>query len=142
MNTVPTERTTGVWISATLATILRLGPDGLVSREEIDSLVAGRHRSTGRPPTADHPASEGRRDEHMRLFFDRVASAVSAQDDVLLIGDGEVVEHFADQVRTSDQAHGYKRRVGLEKSGPITDRQLLARMREFAGSPAPRTLPS
>jgi hypothetical protein len=47
MNTVPTERTTGVWISATLATVLRLGPDGLVSREEIDSLVAGRHRSTG-----------------------------------------------------------------------------------------------
>jgi len=140
--TAPTERTTGVWMSASLATVLRLGPDGLVSREEIDSDVAGRHRSTGRPPTADHPQGEGRRDEHMRLFFERVASVVPEQDDVLLMGDGEVVEHFADQVRTGDQARGHKRRVGLEKSGPVTDRQLLARMREFAGSPAPRNLPS
>jgi hypothetical protein len=78
----------------------------------------------------------------MRTFFDKVASAVSAQDDVLLIGDGEVVEHFADQVRTRDQGRGSRRRVGLEKSGPMTEPQLLARVREFAGAPAPRTLPS
>ncbi len=141
MNTASTEHTTGVWISASFGTVLRWGPDGLVSREEIDSLVPGRHRSTGRPPTADHPAGEGHRDEHMRVFFDRVASAVPAQDDVLLIGDGEVVEHFADQVRTRDQERGCTRRVGLEKSGPMTERQLLARIREFAGTPAPRTLP-
>ena len=88
------------------------------------------------------PVMRNRTQENERRHAMKVASAVSEQDDVLLIGDGEVVEHFADQVRTSDQAHGYKRRVGLEKSGPITDRQLLARMREFAGSPAPRNLPS
>jgi hypothetical protein len=142
MSLPSTEHTTGVWISASFATVLRWGHDGLVSSGKIDSLVPGRHRSTGRPPTADHPAGEGHRDEHMRVFFDRVASAMSAQDDVLLMGDGEVVEHFADQVRTRDQESGSRRRVGLEKSGPITERQLLARVREFAGSPAPRTLPS
>ncbi len=142
MNTASTEHTTGVWMSASFATVVRWGPDGLVSREQIDSQVPGRHRSTGRPPTADHPAGEGHRDERMRTFFDKVASAVSAQDDVLLIGDGEVVEHFADQVRTRDQGRGSRRRVGLEKSGPMTEPQLLARVREFAGAPAPRTLPS
>ena len=142
MNTASTEHTTGVWMSASFATVVRWGPDGLVSREQIDSQVPGRHRSTGRPPTADHPAGEGHRDERMRTFFDKVASAVSAQDDVLLIGDGEVVEHFADQVRTRDQGRGSRRRVGLEKSGPMTEPQLLTRVREFAGSPAPRTLPS
>ena len=142
MNTASTEHTTGVWMSASFATVVRWGPDGLVSREQIDSQVPGRHRSTGRPPTADHPAGEGHRDERMRTFFDKVASAVSAQDDVLLIGDGEVVEHNADQVRTRDQGRGSRRRVGLEKSGPMTEPQLLARVREFAGAPAPRTLPS
>ena len=142
MNTASTEHTTGVWMSASFATVVRWGPDGLVSREQIDSQVPGRHRSTGRPPTADHPAGEGHRDERMRTFFDKVASAVSAQDDVLLIGDGEVVEHFAHEIQAHDRGRSAARRVEVEKSGPMTEPQLLARIRAFAGSPARRTLPS
>jgi hypothetical protein len=141
MRVSATERTTGVWISAASATVLRWGPDGLANREQIDSLIPGRHRSTGRPPTADHPAGEGSRDEHMRLFFDRVDAAVPPQDDLLLVGDGEVVEHFAHQLRALDLGRGNTRRVVLEKSGPMSERQLLARMRELAGSPARRILP-
>jgi hypothetical protein len=53
-----------------------------------------------------------------------------------------VVEHFADHIRSDDANHGRQRRIQVEKSGPITDRQLLARIRTFAGSPARRTLPS
>jgi hypothetical protein len=52
-----------------------------------------------------------------------------------------VVEHFAEQVRTDDVNHGRKRRIEVEKAGPLTERQLLARIRTFAGSPARRTLP-
>ncbi len=136
-----TQLTTGVWISASSATVLQWGPNGVANREQIDSLVEGRHRSTGRPPTANHPAGEGHRDESMRVFFSRVLAAISADDDVLLVGDGEVVEHFADEVRAGDRSRGLARRVAIEKSGPMTERQLLARVREFAGSPAPRTLP-
>lgn len=77
----------------------------------------------------------------MRVFFARVLAAVSADDDVLLVGDGEVVEHFADEIRAGDHSRGAMRRIGIEKSGPMTERQLLARVREFAGSPAKRTLP-
>jgi hypothetical protein len=132
--------TTGVWISANSATVMRWNPP-VSERHRIVSSVPGRHRSTGRPPTEVHPAGEGHRDEHMRTFFDEVARAVPGDDDLLLVGDGEVVDHFADHVRTEDAHHDLHRRITVEKSGPLTDRQLLARLRAFAGSPARRTLP-
>jgi hypothetical protein len=132
--------TTGVWMSASSAIVLRWGPQG-VKRESIASLVEGRHRSTGRPPTADHPGGEGHRDERMRVFFAQVAGAIPVRDDVLLVGDGEVVEHFAHQFRTQPSVAGTGRKIELVKSGPVSERQLLARLREFAGSPAARTLP-
>jgi hypothetical protein len=77
----------------------------------------------------------------MRTFLDQVAKALPVEDDLLLVGDGEVVEHFADHVRTDDDKHGRERRIQVEKSGPITERQLLDRIRTFAGSPAKRYLP-
>jgi hypothetical protein len=120
--------------------VLRWSPE-LTVRHRIDSTVPGRHRATGRPPTEKHPAGEGNRDEHMRTFFVEVAQALSVDDDLLLVGDGEVVEHFAEQVRTDDASHGRKRRIEVEKSGPLTERQLLAQIRTFAGSPAKRYLP-
>ncbi len=132
--------TTGIWISADSAMVLRWSPE-LTVRHRIDSTVPGRHRSTGAPPTEKHPAGEGHRDEHMRTFFVEVAQAVPVEDDVLLIGDGEVVEHFAAQVRSDDISHGRRRRIEVEKAGPLTERQLLARIRTYAGSPAKRYLP-
>lgn len=137
-----TTRTTGVWISASSATVLRWGADGVTVRESIESGVPGRHRSTGRPPTDDHPAGEGHRDEHMRVFFGQVGAVVPNDDDLLLVGDGEVVEHFAHQMETHDRDAGTDRRIEVEKSGPMTEPQLLARIRAFAGSPARRKLPS
>jgi len=133
-------RTTGVWISANSATILSWGPE-LIARHRIDSTVPGRHRSTGRPPTEEHPGGEGHRDEHMRAFFDHVASVLPVEDDLLLVGDGEVVEHFADHIRAAAATHRRERRIEVEKSGSITERQLLALIRTFAGSSAKRSLP-
>ena len=77
----------------------------------------------------------------MRTFFDEVARVLPAEDDLLLVGDGEVVDHFADSVRALDAHHGQLRRIVVEKSGPLTDRQLLAHLRTFAGAPARRTPP-
>jgi hypothetical protein len=132
--------TTGVWISANSATVLRWSPHVSV-RHHIVSTVPGHHRSTGRPPTERHPAGEGHRDEHMRTFFDEVTRALPGDDDLLLVGDGEVVDHFVDHLRAEDERHAHHRRIAVEKSSPLTDRQLLARLRAFAGSPARRTLP-
>jgi hypothetical protein len=131
---------TGVWISANSATVVRWSPD-LTVRHRIDSSVPGRHRSTGSAPTEKHPAGEGHRDEHMRAFFAQVALVLPVDDELLLVGDGEVVEHFAEQVRMDDAGHGRTRRIEVEKGGPVTERQLLARIRAFAGSPAKRHLP-
>src|SRR5512135_2531008 len=127
-------RATGVWISADSATVLRWSPE-LTLRHRIDSTVPGRHRSTGAAPTERHPAGEGHRDEHMRTFFVEVAQALPTSDDLLLMGDGEVVAHFAEQVRGDDDSHGRKRRIEVEKGSSVTERQLLARVRAFAGSP-------
>jgi len=136
-----TPRTTGVWISAASATILRWGPEGVTIRERIDSAVPGKHRSTGRPPTEEHPAGEGHRDEHMRAFFAQIIAAMPIDDDLLLVGDGEVVAHLAHQIQAQDHGRAAARRVEVEKSGPVTEPQLLARIRAFAGSPARRTRP-
>jgi hypothetical protein len=133
-------RTTGVWISADSATVLRWSPE-LTVRHRIGSTVPGRHRSTGRAPIEERQGDEGHRDEHMRTFFEQVTHALPVEDDLLLVGDGEVVEHFADRVRTDDLNHGRKRRIEVEKSGPVTERKLLALIRTFAGSPAKRYLP-
>ena len=134
------DTSTDVWISATSATVIRWGPQGSL-RHRIVSTVPGRHRSTGRPPTEPHPAGEGHRDEHMRTFFEEVARALTSEHDLLLVGDGEVVEHFAEYVRALDPRHGQPRRIVVEKSGPLTDRQRLARLRTFTGAAARRTLP-
>jgi hypothetical protein len=132
--------TTGVWISASSAMVLRWSPE-LTVRHRIDSTVPGRHRSTGPAPTERHPAGVGHRDEHMRAFFAQVTQALAVEDDLLLVGDGEVVEHLAEQIRTDDETHGRRRRIEVAKSGPLTERQLLARIRVFAGAPDKRSLP-
>lgn len=77
----------------------------------------------------------------MRIFLDQVARVLPVDDDLLLVGDGEVVEHFANRVRADDDRHGHERRVQVERSGPITEPQLVARIRTFAGSPAKRRQP-
>jgi hypothetical protein len=132
--------TTGVWISADSATVLRWSPE-LTVRHRIDSTVPGRHRSTGRAPTEERQGDEGRHDERLRAFFDQILHALPVEDDLLLVGDGEVVEHFADDVRGDDLRHGRKRRIEVEKSGSVSERKLLALIRTFAGSPAKRYLP-
>ena len=70
----------------------------------------------------------------MRTFFVEVALALPVDDDLLFVGDGEVVDHFAEQVRDDDDSHGRMRRIDVEKTdGPLTERQLVARIRSFAG---------
>jgi len=57
-------------------------------------------------------------------------------------GDGEVVDHFAQQIRVRDRSRDVDRRIEIDKSGPMTEPQLLARIRAFAGSSARRTFPT
>jgi hypothetical protein len=49
--------------------------------------------------------------------------------------------HRADQVRADDRSHRRQRRIEVEKRGELTERQLRASIRVFAGAPARRHLP-
>lgn len=131
------EQATGVWITAESAQIVRWSP-GTVLRHRIESAVPGRHRSTGGPPSGDQASGGGHDDEHLRAFFAQIIHVLSVEDALLLIGDGEVVGHFATFVRADDARHGRSRRVEVLRSGPLTERQLIARVRAFAGSPVRR----
>jgi hypothetical protein len=132
---------TGVWISARAATVLLWSPEESVVHH-LDSTVPPRHRSTGSAPTQKHAAGEGRRDEHLRLFFTQVAALLPLEGALLLLGDGEVVEHFAAQIRTQDEHHSRRRRIEIVKTGPLSERQLAARVRLFAGLPPQRQRPA
>jgi hypothetical protein len=128
---------TAVWLSAASASVL-VWTDSAARQLNIESSVPGRHRSTGHAPTAHRPAGEGHQDEHMRAYFAEIARVLPADDDLLLLGDGEVVGHFAQKVRADDAAHGRRRRVEVERSAPLTDGQLRAKTQAFAGLPAKR----
>jgi hypothetical protein len=142
---IATSRVTAVWIDTSSATILGLGPDA-TERRRIESTVPARHRSTGQVTelggerhggSGPRSARDGHRLDHLRAFLDEVEAALPA-DDLLLLGDGVVVERLARSVRDHDLAHGIHRRVEARRHAPLTEPQLLALLREFAGSPPRR----
>ena len=61
------------------------------------------------------------------LVEERRRSPLPADDDLLLIGDREVVEHFAEQVRADDQSRGRTRRIDVEKGCPLSSGSLEGR---------------
>jgi hypothetical protein len=68
---------------------------------------------------------------------ERVADSAGTDDDLLIMGPGVVHERLARRVRASDRDHGRTRIVSCRTAAPATDRQLIARLRLFAGA-APR----
>ena len=128
-----TPSSTGVWINASGATIVRWGPEGLSLRERFDSEVPSQHRANGGPPIEFHGKKSQHREEHLRIFFAKVAALLPPGDDLLLLGDGEVVEHLGTHLREQGHGHGVNRRLVVEKSHPVTEPQLIAALRAFAG---------
>jgi hypothetical protein len=68
---------------------------------------------------------------------ERVADRAAPDDDLLIMGPGVVHERLVRRVRASDREHGRTRIVSCRTAGQATDRQLIARLRLFAGA-APR----
>jgi len=135
-----TPSSTGVWINASSATIVRWGPAGLSLREQFDSEVPSQHRANGGPPIEFHGEKSQHRQEHLRLFFIKVAALIPPGDDLLLLGDGEVVEHFGTHMHEQEHGHGANRRMVVERSHPLTEPQLIAALRAFAGNAPKRAL--
>lgn len=140
------EPTCLVWIDADEAIVARW--DGQAHLTRIVSDVPSRHRSTGhlRHDPRFHPGGGGpatdriERDrlEHLREYLERVASLVPPDESVHVTGPGPVKDELARMLRVEDRHHGRERCVETSASAPLTDRQLVARLRELAGAPSPR----
>lgn len=135
-----------VWIDAREAVIVRW-QDAEARLERVSSEVPAHHRATGHvrhdpgvrlgggPPRA---AGEPHRLEHLDQFVDDVADRLPDDDDLLILGPGTVHERLGREVRERDRHHGHDRLVTCEAAPPVTDPQLIARLRHLAGSEAPR----
>lgn len=135
-----------VWIDAREAVIVRW-QDAEARLERIDSDVPAHHRATGhvRHDAAVHPgggtpkaAGEPHRLEHLAQFIDEVAGRLPDDDDLLILGPGTVHERLEREISERDRHHGLDRHVTCEAAPPLTDRQLIARLRHLVGSDAPR----
>lgn len=136
-----------VWIDSREAVIAR-DPNGEVELERIDSDVPDRRRSTGhvrRDPTVRHgggggnpqDAGEAHRREHLARFLRLVADRLPITDDLTLLGPGNVREYLERDVRAADRRRQSTRSIASEAAAPMTDRQLVARLRQANGT-APR----
>jgi len=134
-----------VWIDARVAVIVRWSDDAVAVERLRSDVPAHRHATGhvrydpairhggGRPQTAGEP----HRLEHLKRFVALVAERTDTDDDLLIVGPGVVHERLSRGVRDLDRSHGRTRIVSCRTAGPATDRQLIARLRLFAGA-APR----
>jgi hypothetical protein len=129
-------RTTGVLITMESAQIVRWSP-GLIWRSRIVAPGPVGHGATR--GSAARVASAGEHDEERRPhLFAQVIHVLSREDELLLLGDRDVVVAFAEAVHADDLARRRVRRTEVRQSGPLTDRQLVSRVRAFAGDPVRR----
>lgn len=136
-----------VWIDAREAVIVRWHDDE-AHLERVSSDVPAHHRATGHvrhEPAirqggggAPQTAGEPHRLEHLGQFVNDLADRLPENDDLLIVGPGTVHERLGREVRERDRHHGNSRLVTCEAAPPLTDRQLVARLRHLAGSDAPR----
>jgi hypothetical protein len=143
--TIAQRRMTLVWIDADGASIVRWPERPEVER--LESNVPAHHKSTGGvryEAMAGHgglaPRDDGerRRNEHLRRFVSSVADEIEADDEMAVLGRGPVFEALARTIAERDHGHARTRVVHVEASKRLTDRQLVARARELAGTPPRR----
>jgi hypothetical protein len=96
-----------------------------------------RHGGGQRQDKLDH-----RRADREREFLEAVTARIPATGRVDVIGSGEMHVHLARRLREAPGATASPREVTTEPAKPMTDAQVVARLRELAGHPAPRQKPA
>ncbi len=138
-----------VWIDGEEAILARW--DGGSRIERISSDVPPHHVSTGRvrhDPSVRHGGGGAAQDRierdrvgHLRAYLVDVARLIGPHEDVEILGPGTVREELARLLMEDDLEHGRRRVVDSAASSRLTDRQLIARLRDRMGEPAPRQRP-
>ena len=133
-----------IWIDSLDATIGRW-VDGRARIERIHSDVPAHRRATGHvrhdPATrhgggggAPQSAGDPRRLEHLARYLDGVARRLPDDEDLAILGPGTVREHLEHLLREDDAHHRRERTIVSEASAPLTERQLVARLRRLVGA--------
>ncbi len=143
------QATVLVWIDADEAVVVRW--NGWSKLDRITSEVPPHHHSTGHvrfDPSGRHggggePQDRIERDRrgHLRAYLAEVAKHIAPDDDVEILGPGTVRDELARLLRNDDLLHGRHRALATAASPRLTDRQLIARLRDRIGEPAPRRRP-
>ena len=146
MLSAATRDACAVWIDDDRAVIATW--DGTPGIRHVTSEVPPRHRSTGHirhDPRTRHggggipeDAIERDRAGHLRDFLDEVAAAVPTSGDVEIVGPGSVGERLAHVLVRADRHRGRSRAIRSAPAGPMTDRQLVAWLRDRTGDPPRR----
>ena len=138
-----------VWIDAREAIVVRWA-DGESSVVRLESDVPAHRKSTrhvrhdplmrggggGTPLTAGEP----RRLEHLDRFIQEVAEGLAGDEDVVVMGHGTVHERLATCLRGIDVQNGRSRAISVRRADRLTERQLVAELREHLGASPPRRL--
>ncbi len=137
----PATTGTAVWIDGTSAMVARWTGRAIVER--VLDEVPSHHRSTGRvrhDPAVRHGgggivADQLDRDRlrHRGAHLRHVASLVPDSGPVLVLGPGSAREELARELTNADRRHRRARPVRCEPSGRVTERELVARLRESVG---------
>jgi hypothetical protein len=132
-----------VWIDAREAVLVRW-VDGTPSVQRLASDVPAHRRSTGHvrhePMTrhggggAPQNAGEPRRLEHLDRFVDEVAEQLEADEDIVLVGPGTVHERLQARLSALDAQGRRTRSISARAADHVTERQLVAQLREHLGA--------
>lgn len=131
-----------VWVDAREAVLIRMEGDRTWI-ERVESEVPAHHRATGHvrhDPAVRHgggggpqTAGEPHRLEHLKRFIAEVANRLPAHDPLLILGPGSVHERLMQHLTERDGHRGRQREMRCGTAPRLTDRQLIARLRRFAG---------
>ena len=136
-----------VWVDTREAIIVRWEEEQ-ARIDRVTSEVPDQHRSMGhiRHDPARHgggraqEAEAARREEYLHRFLKELVRRVPPATDLTVLGPGTIHEHLVKVIRTADAEHHDEREVVGRRSSRLTDRQLVAVLRELEGDEAPRVL--
>jgi hypothetical protein len=130
-----------VWLDSREAIILR--PEGeRIVVGHVESHVPPHHRGARhvrRDPQVRHggglaqASAERQRLEHLDRFLDTVAARLAPDDDLVVIGPGNVREQLARRVAEVDTERHAARDIVSRRSARATVPQLIARLRGVSG---------
>ncbi len=141
----PSDRFALVWIDSERASVARWADGPHVTTVLSD--VPPHRRSTGHvhvDPLRGHAGGrapdtpDAQRLAHLERFLALVADAVEGAEPVEILGPGTVREHLARLLAERDRRHGRTRPVATAPAMAVTERQLLALLRERVGEPPRR----